>query len=205
MSALSIPKYEIWFLTGTQNLYGDETLKQVAEQSSQVAELLAKNVDSPVNIIWKPILKTAEEIRQTMQDASSANNCIGVIVWMHTFSPAKMWISGLHALTKPLLHLHTQANSQLPWATIDMDFMNLNQAAHGDREHGHVQARLHMARKVVAGHVSEKSVTTRIAHWMRAAIGWHTAQNLKLARFERCNQFTRIRLDPLLKWGERSL
>jgi L-arabinose isomerase len=183
MSALDNQKYEVWFLTGTQNLYGDETLKKVAEQSKEVSDLLAKNVDSPVNIIWKPILKTAEEIRQTMQDASAANNCIGVIVWMHTFSPAKMWISGLHALTKPLLHLHTQANSQLPWATIDMDFMNLNQAAHGDREHGHIQARMKHGRKIVVGHASEPRVQKRVSNWSRAAIGWHTAQNLKLARF----------------------
>ncbi|CAN2223803.1 AraA L-arabinose isomerase [Candidatus Nanopelagicaceae bacterium] len=183
MSQLGSQKYEVWFLTGTQNLYGDETLKQVAEQSSEVSKLLASNLNSPVEIVWKPILKTGEEIRQVMQEASSANNCIGVIVWMHTFSPAKMWISGLHALTKPLLHLHTQANSSLPWATIDMDFMNLNQAAHGDREHGHIQARMKNGRKIVVGHVSSPTVQRRISNWTRAAIGWHTAQNLKLARF----------------------
>jgi len=183
MSATMNQKYEIWFLTGTQNLYGDDVLKQVAEQSSEVSGLLAKNLDAPVEIIWKPILKTAEEIRQTMQDASSNNSCIGVIVWMHTFSPAKMWISGLHALTKPLLHLHTQANSQLPWATIDMDFMNLNQAAHGDREHGHIQARMNNGRKIVVGHAADAKVQKRVSNWSRAAIGWHTSQNLKLARF----------------------
>ena len=183
MSAGINHKYEIWFLTGTQNLYGDDVLKQVAEQSSEVSSLLAKNLDAPVEIIWKPILKTADEIRQTMQDASSNNSCIGVIVWMHTFSPAKMWISGLHALTKPLLHLHTQANSQLPWATIDMDFMNLNQAAHGDREHGHIQARMANGRKIVVGHASDAKVQKRVSNWSRAAIGWHTSQNLKLARF----------------------
>lgn len=183
MNTLSNKKYEVWFLTGTQNLYGDETLKQVAEQSSEVSALLAKNIDSPVQIIWKPILKTADEIRQTMQDASANNDCIGVIVWMHTFSPAKMWISGLHALSKPLLHLHTQANSQLPWATIDMDFMNLNQAAHGDREHGHIQARMQHGRKIVVGHASDARVQKRVSNWTRAAIGWNTAQNLKLARF----------------------
>jgi len=183
MSILGNKKYEVWFLTGTQNLYGDETLRQVAEQSASVSKLLAVNIDSPVEIIWKPILKTAEEIRQTMQDASGNNNCIGVIVWMHTFSPAKMWISGLHALTKPLLHLHTQANSQLPWATIDMDFMNLNQAAHGDREHGHIQARMNHGRKIVVGHAEDVRVQRRVSNWTRAAIGWNTAQNLKLARF----------------------
>lgn len=183
MSGVKNQKYEVWFLTGTQNLYGDDVLKQVAEQSKEVSDLLAKNVNAPVEIIWKPILKTSDEIRQTMQDASSNNLCIGVIVWMHTFSPAKMWISGLHALTKPLLHLHTQANSQLPWATIDMDFMNLNQAAHGDREHGHIQARLNNGRKIVVGHASDARVQKRVSNWTRAAIGWHTSQNLKLARF----------------------
>jgi len=183
MSALTVKKYEIWFLTGSQNLYGEEILKQVALQSSEVAKLLAQNIDAPAEIIWKPVLKTAEEIRQTLQDASSANNCIGVIVWMHTFSPAKMWIAGLHALTKPILHLHTQANSELPWATIDMDFMNLNQAAHGDREHGHIQARMRNGRKIVVGHASDKRVQKRVSNWIRAAIGWDTAQNLKLARF----------------------
>lgn len=183
MSKIDNQSYEVWFLTGTQNLYGDETLQQVAEQSQEVSKTLAANIDSPVKIIWKPILKTADEIRQTMQDASANNACIGVIVWMHTFSPAKMWISGLQALTKPLLHLHTQANSQLPWATIDMDFMNLNQAAHGDREHGHIQARLKNGRKIVVGHYSESRVQKRISNWTRAAIGWNTSQNLKLARF----------------------
>lgn len=183
MSILDKQKYEVWFLTGTQNLYGEATLEQVATQSKEVSDLLARNIDSPVEIIWKPILKTGDEIKKTMQEASSENTCIGVIVWMHTFSPAKMWISGLQALTKPLLHLHTQANSQLPWATIDMDFMNLNQAAHGDREHGHIQARLRNGRKIVVGHASDVRVQKRVSNWTRAAIGWHTAQSLKLARF----------------------
>lgn len=183
MTTLNKKKYEVWFLTGTQNLYGEETLQQVTTQSKEVSHLLSKNLDSPVEIVWKPILKTAQEIRRTTQDASTTDSCIGVIVWMHTFSPAKMWISGLQALTKPLLHLHTQANSQLPWSTIDMDFMNLNQAAHGDREHGHIQARLDHGRKIVVGHVSEPRVQRRISNWTRAAMGWHTSQNLKLARF----------------------
>ena len=183
MSAIKISSYEIWFLTGTQNLYGAETLQKVTEQSREVMDQLSKNLDSPVKLVYKPILKTSEEIRQTLQSASSDDKCIGVIVWMHTFSPAKMWIAGLHALTKPLLHLHTQANSQLPWATIDMDFMNLNQAAHGDREHGHIQARMKHGRKIVVGHASDSRVQKRISNWTRAAIGWHTSQNLKLARF----------------------
>ena len=183
MSRIKNAENEIWFLTGTQNLYGDETLQQVAEQSLEVSQLLAENINSPVKIIWKPILKTPEEILETLQGASASKTCIGVIVWMHTFSPAKMWISGLRALTKPLLHLHTQANSALPWATIDMDFMNLNQAAHGDREHGHIQARLKNGRKIVVGHASEPRVQKRVSNWTRAALGWSTAQNLKLARF----------------------
>lgn len=183
MISLDKQTYEIWFLTGTQNLYGEETLREVSVQSRQVSDLLSKNLQSPVKIVWKPILKSAEEIRNLMQEASRTDNCIGVIVWMHTFSPAKMWISGLQALTKPLLHLHTQANSQLPWSTIDMDFMNLNQAAHGDREHGHIQARMNRGRKIVVGHVSELRVQKRISNWSRASIGWHTAQHLKLARY----------------------
>ncbi len=174
---------EIWFLTGSQSLYGEETLKQVAEQSQEVFKTLSANVDVPVKIVWKPVLLTPETIRRALLDASSDENCLGVITWMHTFSPAKMWIAGLNALQKPLLHLNTQANSQLPWATLDMDFMNLNQAAHGDREYGHITARLEVPRKVVVGHVSEPKTVSRIGDWIRATIGWDTAQNLKLARF----------------------
>jgi L-arabinose isomerase len=174
---------EIWFLTGTQNLYGDETLQQVAEQSQKVVEQLASNLSAPVKLVWKPILKTSEEIRRVMLDASAADNCVGVITWMHTFSPAKMWIAGLDALQKPLLHLHTQAGQSLPWSTIDMDFMNLNQAAHGDREFGHMVSRMQIARKVVVGHPTERLVRERISTWAFAAIGWNTSRNLKLARF----------------------
>lgn len=174
---------EIWFLTGTQNLYGPETLEQVAQQSQKVVEQLKSGFGASANIVWKPILKTSDEIRRVMLDASAADQCIGVIAWMHTFSPAKMWISGLDALQKPLLHLHTQAGQSLPWATIDMDFMNLNQAAHGDREFGHMVTRMGTARKVVVGHPSEKHVQDRITAWAFACIGWNTSQNLKLARF----------------------
>ena len=174
---------EIWFLTGTQNLYGPETLEQVAQQSQKVVEQLKSGFGASANIVWKPILKTSDEIRRVMLDASAADQCIGVIAWMHTFSPAKMWISGLDALQKPLLHLHTQAGQSLPWATIDMDFMNLNQAAHGDREFGHMVTRMGTARKVVVGHPTEKHVQDRITAWAFACIGWNTSQNLKLARF----------------------
>jgi len=176
-------KYEVWFLTGSQNLYGEETLKQVAEQSKQVLAELQKNVSAPVELVWKPVLKTPDAIRRQMLDASSDDNCIGVITWMHTFSPAKMWIAGLDALQKPLLHLHTQANQSLPWATIDMDFMNLNQAAHGDREYAHMVSRMSVARKIVVGEPASKSVGSRVTAWTYAAIGWNTSQNLKLARF----------------------
>ena len=183
MKSLQEQNLEVWFLTGSQSLYGDETLKQVADQSQAVVDTLNAAAELPIKATWKPVLTTPESIKAICLEATANPKCIGVIVWMHTFSPAKMWIAGLNALQTPILHLHTQANAALPWETIDMDFMNLNQAAHGDREHGHLQARLHLPRKIVAGHVSEKKVTTRIAHWMRAAIGWNTAQNLKVARF----------------------
>ena len=174
---------EIWFLTGSQSLYGEETLAQVAAQSQQVAYAIKGGLTAPVNLIWKPVVKTAESIRRVMLDASADDNCIGVITWMHTFSPAKMWISGLDALQKPLLHLHTQANQALPWATIDMDFMNLNQAAHGDREYAHLVSRMAIARKIVVGAPASKEVADRISAWSWACIGWNTSQNLKLARF----------------------
>ncbi|TDC01748.1 L-arabinose isomerase [Nonomuraea longispora] len=167
----------IWFLTGSQGLYGEDTLRQVAEQSRRIAEQL------PMPVEWKPVLTDAAEIRRVMLDANADDSCGGVIAWMHTFSPAKMWIAGLDALRKPLLHLHTQADVELPWSSIDMDFMNLNQAAHGDREFGHVQTRLGVARKTVAGHVSDPSVAGRILTWVRAARGLAEVRTLKLARF----------------------
>ncbi|SDM06882.1 L-arabinose isomerase [Nonomuraea maritima] len=168
---------KIWFLTGSQGLYGEDTLRQVAEQSQQIAEQL------PVEVEWKPVLTDAAAIRRIMLDANADDSCAGVITWMHTFSPAKMWIAGLDALRKPLLHLHTQANVELPWSTIDMDFMNLNQAAHGDREFGFVQTRLGVPRKTVAGHVSDPVVGERIMTWVRAARGFAEVRTLKLARF----------------------
>jgi L-arabinose isomerase len=173
---------DVWFLTGSQVLYGPETLNQVAEQSRLIAEHLdASGIGA--RVIWKPVLTTADEILGILRAANSSGSTIGVVAWMHTFSPAKMWIAGLDALTKPLLHLHTQANAALPWADIDMDFMNLNQAAHGDREFGYIQARLGVARKTVAGHVSDPRVTSRIATWVRAARGAAEMRRLRLARF----------------------
>lgn len=179
----TLDHYEVWFLTGSQNLYGDDTLRQVAEQSQEIARALDASGDVPVKIIWKPVLKDSESIRRAALDANWADNVIGLIAWMHTFSPAKMWIAGLDALQKPLLHLHTQANVELPWAEIDFDFMNLNQAAHGDREFGYIQTRLGVARKTVVGHVSNPLVTASVGTWTRAAAGWAASRTLKLARF----------------------
>ncbi|WP_130177626.1 L-arabinose isomerase [Cryobacterium sp. SO1] len=179
----SLDSYEVWFLTGSQNLYGEETLRQVAEQSQTIAEALNASSDMPVRVVWKPVLKDAESIRRAALDANSDDSVIGLIAWMHTFSPAKMWIGGLNALTKPLLHLHTQANVELPWAEIDFDFMNLNQAAHGDREFGYIQTRLGVSRKTVVGHVSNPVVSASIGTWTRAAAGWAASNSMKLARF----------------------
>ncbi|WP_433473528.1 L-arabinose isomerase [Spirillospora sp. CA-142024] len=178
---MSFPNREIWFLTGSQGLYGEDTLQQVAEQSQAIAARLGEAL--PVALKWKPVLTDAAAIRRMCVDAGADDSCIGVIAWMHTFSPAKMWIAGLDALTKPLLHLHTQANVGLPWHSIDMDFMNLNQAAHGDREFGYIQSRLGVARKTVAGHVSDPAVGARVSSWARAAAGHHELRTLKLARF----------------------
>jgi L-arabinose isomerase len=177
----SLEAYEVWFLTGSQGLYGEETLRQVAQQSQAIADELAASV--PVKVVWKPVLTGSDAIRRIALEANAADNVIGVIAWMHTFSPAKMWIAGLDALRKPLLHLHTQANVELPWADIDFDFMNLNQAAHGDREFGYIQTRLGVERKTVVGHVSNPAVQAQIESWQRAAAGWAAAHTLKLARF----------------------
>src|SRR5690242_19573254 len=149
---------EIWFLTGSQSLYGPETLDQVADQSRAIAEQLAASLEAPVRLVWKPVLLDSVAIHRQVLEANAAPECVGLVTWMHTFSPAKMWISGLDALQLPMLHLHTQAGAELPWSTIDMDFMNLNQAAHGDREFGFVQTRLGVARKTVAGHVGNPAV-----------------------------------------------
>jgi len=179
----SLDVYEVWFLTGSQHLYGPETLAQVAEQSRAIADELGASPDVPVKIVWKPVLTDADAIRRIMLEANADDRVIGVIAWMHTFSPAKMWIAGLDALQKPLLHLHTQANVELPWAEIDFDFMNLNQAAHGDREFGYILTRLGVPRTTVAGHVSNPVVSARVGTWMRAAAGRAATRTLKLARF----------------------
>jgi L-arabinose isomerase len=178
--ATTLDGYEVWFVTGSQNLYGDETLRQVAEQSQAVVDGLS---GLPVTVVWKPVLKDADSIRRLALEVNARDDVIGVMAWMHTFSPAKMWIAGLDALQKPLLHLHTQANVELPWADIDFDFMNLNQAAHGDREFGYIQTRLGVARKTVVGHVSNPDVLQQVEDWQRACAGWAASRTLKLARF----------------------
>ena len=179
----NLAEYEVWFLTGSQTLYGEEVLKQVADQSQEVVELLAASGNIPVTVVWKPVLMNRDGILDAMVTASADPKVIGVITWMHTFSPAKMWIAGLNALTKPLLHLATQANLELPWGTIDFDFMNLNQAAHGDREYAYIETRLNVPRVTVVGHASSPEVTQRIGLWSRAAAGIAAARNLKVARF----------------------
>ena len=179
----SLEPYEVWFLTGSQHLYGEETLRQVAAQSQQIAETLDAASDVPVKIVWMPVLTDAAAIRRTALEANAADQVIGVIAWMHTFSPAKMWIGGLEALQKPLSHLHTQANVELPWGEIDFDFMNLNQAAHGDREFGYIQTRLGVPRKTIVGHASDARVQRELGTWQRAAAGLAASRSLKLARF----------------------
>ena len=172
-----------WFLTGSQGLYGPETLAQVEQQSRHLVDQLNQAGTLAVPVQWRPVLTEAGDIHRAMMAANADPDCVGLIAWMHTFSPAKAWIAGLDALRTPLLHLHTQANVALPWSEIDMDFMNLNQAAHGDREFGYIQTRLGVARKTVAGHVTDPGVLARIADWQRAAVGAAAVRSLKLARF----------------------
>ena len=179
----SLDEYEVWFLTGSQHLYGPETLAQVADQSQQIARTLDEASEVPVRIVWKPVLTDSASIRRIALEANADDRVIGLVAWMHTFSPAKMWIAGLDALQKPLAHLHTQANVELPWADIDFDFMNLNQAAHGDREFGYIQTRLGVPRKTIVGHASDPRVRQELATWQRAAAGLAAARSLKLARF----------------------
>jgi L-arabinose isomerase len=179
----SLKKLDVWFITGSQHLYGEETLKKVASHSAEIAGFLNASNWIPVQIVFKPVMKSPDEIGDICAEANNSRNCIGVITWCHTFSPSKMWINGLKILHKPILHLHTQYNRDLPWNEIDMDFMNLNQAAHGDREHGHIMARMRLNRKVVVGHWQEEDVQKRIGIWTRAAAAWHDSRNLKIARF----------------------
>lgn len=176
-------KLVFWFVTGSQHLYGPETLEQVAQHSQEIAKGLDSDSSIPFKVVFKPVVKTPDEITKLCIDANSDETCAGIITWMHTFSPAKMWIAGLSQLNKPLMHLHTQYNRDIPWDSIDMDFMNLNQAAHGDREYGFIGARMRIARKVVAGYWEDAATRSRIGAWMRTAIAYMESRQLKIARF----------------------
>lgn len=180
---MKIQNYELWFVTGSQHLYGEETLKKVAADSEKIALSLDSEEAIPARIIFKPVLITSEAISRLCLEANNSNACAGIIAWMHTFSPAKMWISGLSRLHKPLLHLHTQFNRDIPWNDIDMDFMNLNQSAHGDREFGFICTRLRLKRKVVTGHWNDSETVAAIGSWVRAAIAAADSGSLKIARF----------------------
>lgn len=176
-------KMEVWFVTGSQHLYGEETLNTVAKHSRLIARSFNDAKEIPVNIKYKPTVKTSEEIYALCLEANTDVNCIGIVAWMHTFSPAKMWIGGLKILQKPLCHLHTQFNRDIPWNNIDMDFMNLNQSAHGDREFGFIMTRMRTRRKVVVGHWEDATVLNKINTWSRAAAAWHDWQGAKFVRF----------------------
>ncbi|KYG34843.1 L-arabinose isomerase [Alkalihalobacillus trypoxylicola] len=180
---LQTKKYQLWFVTGSQHLYGEETIQQVEEHSRKMVQHFNECDFFPAEIVLKPVLTNPDSIRQLTIDANSDSDCAGLITWMHTFSPAKMWIAGLKQLSKPLLHLHTQFNRDIPWNEIDMDFMNLNQSAHGDREYGFMTTRLNKARKVVVGHWESEDVKVRIGKWISTAISWMESQSIKVARF----------------------
>ena len=180
---LNLKSNEVWFVTGSQHLYGPETLAQVAGHAAAIAAALDHAPAIPVRVVVKPVLTGPDGIRQLMGEANASSDCVGIIAWMHTFSPARMWIAGLDLLHKPLLHLHTQYNREIPWADIDMDFMNLNQAAHGDREFGFIAARMRLERKVVVGHWSDPEVQERIGAWTRAASARRDWENGRIARF----------------------
>ncbi len=179
---INLKQLEVWFVTGSQHLYGPETLKAVAKHSQEIAKTLNDASAIPVKVVFKPVMVSPDAITELCQEANNAKNCIGLITWCHTFSPSKMWINGLKQLRKPICHLHTQYNRDLPWSTIDMDFMNMNQAAHGDREHGFIMTRLRIARKVVVGFWQEAETQEKIGSWTRAAAAWHDWQGAKFAR-----------------------
>jgi L-arabinose isomerase len=180
---IDLKKLEAWFVTGSQGLYGKETLDKVAEHAKEIARELSASSAIPVTVVFKPVVTSPDAILQVCREANNASACIGLVTWMHTFSPAKMWIAGLSALRKPFAHLHTQYNRDIPWAAIDMDFMNLNQSAHGDREFGFIGTRMRRERKVIVGHWKEPDVQQELAAWMRAASAWHELSSLRVARF----------------------
>lgn len=180
---IDLKLYEVWFVTGSQHLYGEETLQKVAEHSRIIADTFNTDKRIPVKIIYKPTVKSPEEIYRICIEANTSANCIGIITWMHTFSPAKMWIGGLKILQKPLLHLHTQFNRDIPWNNIDMDFMNLNQSAHGDREFGFMVSRMRKNRKVIVGHWKDEDVIYQLSGWTRVAAAWYSMQSARVVRF----------------------
>ncbi len=202
---IDLKSLEVWFVTGSQDLYGAETLKQVAAHSKQIAAGLNDATQIPVRVVFKPTVKSTEEVYATLAEANNTKSCIGVVTWMHTFSPAKMWISGLKILQKPLLHLHTQFNRDIPWSEINMDFMNLNQSAHGDREFGFMVSRMRMNRKVVVGHWQDKEVLEQINVWARAAAGWNDWQGARFVRFGDNMRFVAVtegdKVEAELKFG----
>jgi L-arabinose isomerase len=179
----NLKEFEAWFVTGSQHLYGDEALEQVAGHSQEIARGLSASDRIPVKVVFKPVLTTPEAIYALCQEANAAKRCVGLIAWMHTFSPAKMWIAGLRVLHKPFAHLHTQFSRDIPWSGIDMDFMNLNQSAHGGREFGFIGTRMRRSRKVIVGFWQDERVLAQLETWVRAACGWHDAQGAKIARF----------------------
>ncbi|WP_212972535.1 L-arabinose isomerase [Bacillus sp. J14TS2] len=180
---LKVKDYEFWFVTGSQNLYGEDVIKQVEEHSRKMVAGLDQDPAVTYKLVFKSVVKEADSIRRKFLEANADENCAGIITWMHTFSPAKMWIAGLNVLKKPLLHLHTQFNRDIPWDSIDMDFMNLNQSAHGDREFGFIGSRMNIKRKVVVGHWENQEVRVRIGSWMRTAVAVSESHTLKVARF----------------------
>jgi L-arabinose isomerase len=180
---IDLANLEVWFVCGSQHLYGPQVLKEVEEHTTAIARGLGASMQSPVKIICKPVMTSSDSIYNLSLDANGSRNCVGLITWMHTFSPARMWIAGIRRLNKPVLHLHTQFNEELPWSNIDMDFMNLNQSAHGDREFGFIGARMRLKRKIVVGFWQDTTVHTEVGTWIRAACAWHDAQRLKVARF----------------------
>ena len=202
---IDLKTFEVWFITGSQNLYGEETLKKVEEHSQEIVKGIDTSGKIPVRVVFKPIVKSSEEIYATIQEANGAKNVIGIITWMHTFSPAKMWIRGLSILQKPMLHLHTQYNRDIPWSSIDMDFMNLNQSAHGDREFGFMVSRMRKNRKVVVGHWQDTEVLSQINTWTRAAAAWYDWQGAKFVRFGDNMRFVAVtdgdKVEAELKFG----
>ncbi|GGE25758.1 L-arabinose isomerase [Pullulanibacillus camelliae] len=180
---ISIKPYEFWFVTGSQHLYGEDALREVEKHSIHITQGLNQGDRLPYKLVFKSVLTTSDAIRALCREANSDENCAGLMTWMHTFSPAKMWIAGLSELQKPILHLHTQFNRDIPWDDIDMDFMNLNQSAHGDREYGFIHTRMQLSRKVIVGYWQDEAVKSRLSAWMQTAVGHNEGKGLKVARF----------------------